>query len=467
MKNQYPGLRAVCRDGAERAVVIGLECASPWLIFEHWREHLPHLRALAQRGAWGTLLSCHPPITVPAWMIMASGANAGEQGVYGFRNRGPSGRYDDLWITSRERFAVPPLWEDLGKHGLRSTVVGVPGSFPPRAFAGKMIPGILTPPDAPKTFPESLWSRVQNIAAHYRYDVADFRHLDPFDLIAQVDAMTRDRFAVARTLADDDDWNLFWLVEIGPDRLHHALWHHIDPRHPRFAAENNPELGRALLAYYQRLDAEVGALWELCDDGDTALLIVSDHGARPMEGGVCLNSWLIDNGYLVLREVPEKPVRFSPDLVDWSQTKAWAAGGYCGRIFLNLQGREPCGTVPPGQARELLETLRHKLEALPGPHDKALQTQAFLPEELYNTRRGFPPDLVVYFDNLALRSLDTVGTDGYFAAHNDTGPDAANHDWEGMVIVAGAGVEPPPDGRLCAQLEEVRAALETLLGVSS
>ena len=56
-------------------------------------------------------------------------------------------------------------------------------------------------------------------------------------------------------------------------------------------------------SYYQYLDDEIGELLERFDD-DTAVLVVSDHGAQAMEGAICINEWLVQEGYLVLREHP-------------------------------------------------------------------------------------------------------------------------------------------------------------------
>ncbi|MGH3113332.1 MAG: alkaline phosphatase family protein, partial [Gaiellaceae bacterium] len=72
---------------ASRALVIGLDCAPPELVFERWREDLPTLRSLMERGRYGVLRSCDPPITVPAWACMTSSRSPGALGIYGFRNR--------------------------------------------------------------------------------------------------------------------------------------------------------------------------------------------------------------------------------------------------------------------------------------------------------------------------------------------------------------------------------------------
>ena len=70
-----------------RALVIGLDCAAPQLVFERWLDDLPNLKALTESGRWGILRSCDPPITVPAWSVMTSSRSPGVLGFYGFRNR--------------------------------------------------------------------------------------------------------------------------------------------------------------------------------------------------------------------------------------------------------------------------------------------------------------------------------------------------------------------------------------------
>ena len=72
---------------ASKVVVIGLDCAEPSLVFDRYAHRLPYLSALRERGVWGKLRSCDPPITVPAWMSMMSSKDPGTLGYYGFRNR--------------------------------------------------------------------------------------------------------------------------------------------------------------------------------------------------------------------------------------------------------------------------------------------------------------------------------------------------------------------------------------------
>ena len=37
---------------------------------------------------------------------------------------------------------------------------------------------------------------------------------------------------------DQHPWDLFVMVEMGPDRIHHAFWRYFDPQHPKYVAGN-------------------------------------------------------------------------------------------------------------------------------------------------------------------------------------------------------------------------------------
>ena len=50
-----------------RVAVIGLDCATPALLFRDLAAEVPNIAALMQRGMHGELESITPPITIPAW----------------------------------------------------------------------------------------------------------------------------------------------------------------------------------------------------------------------------------------------------------------------------------------------------------------------------------------------------------------------------------------------------------------
>jgi predicted AlkP superfamily phosphohydrolase/phosphomutase len=83
-----------------------------------------------------------------------------------------------------------------------------------------------------------------------------------------------------------------------------------------------------------------------------------------------------------------------------------------------------------------------KLEAAPGPDGQPLGTRVLKPQDVYPEVRGVAPDLIVYFGDLAWRSVGSVGNGSIYTYENDTGPDGANHDRTGVFAMAGMPGQP-------------------------
>ena len=113
-----------------KVLLIGLDSAPPELVFDQWVDDLPNLRRLIQEGVYGELKSSDPPITVPAWMSMMTSKDAGELGIYGFRNRS-NYSYDGLAIANSRSVQQATVWDILGSVGKKSGLIGVPPSYPP------------------------------------------------------------------------------------------------------------------------------------------------------------------------------------------------------------------------------------------------------------------------------------------------------------------------------------------------
>ena len=417
-----------------RIAIIGLDCADPVLL-KHLLPELPTLRKVVDEGSFSRLRSIDPPITIPAWMSMMTGKDPGELGVYGFRNR-KDYTYEGLGIASSASFREEPVWETLGRHGRRSVLLGIPGTFPPRPIRGSLVSGFLAPStEAAYTFPNSLATEIRNWVGDYALDVRGFRTNDKAWLVEQVHAMTRKRFTVARRLVEKEQWDLFAMVEIGPDRIHHGLWAHHDKDHPKHDPES--PFVDALTEYYRLLDKEIASLLELLPSS-TRVLIVSDHGVQPMQGGIGINEWLIRQGNLTLRGQPQEGARMQDLIkqgqVDWSKTRAWGEGGYYGRLFLNVAGREPQGVVRPEDVEAVRDELAESLKTIMDEKGQPIGTRVLRPEDLYAHVQGIPPDLVVYFGDLRWRSIGTLGWNKIHFHENDTGPDDANHAPYGIYI---------------------------------
>lgn len=418
-------------NGRRKVMVIGLDCAEPSLVFEQWRHDLPNLSRLMEAGSYGRLESIIPCITVPAWACMMSSKDPGQLGVYGFHNR-PDHSYDHMTIANARSITEPRVWDLLSQQGREVVLVGVPPAYPPQPVNGVTIGCFLTPTtEKPYTHPAAVAEEIRGLVGEYLVDVPQFRTEDKDHLLRQIYEMTDKRFTVVDHLLKSRPWDFSMFVEIGVDRIHHGMWKFHDPAHPKHEPGNR--FAGAIHDYYVTLDRRIGELLSMLDD-DTIVWVLSDHGAKKMDGGICVNEWLIREGYLVLKERPNGVVPLEKCEVDWSRTTAWGGGGYYGRIFLNVAGREPQGIIPSGRYEAVRDELAQKLEVLTGPDGRPLGTTAHKPQEIYRTCRGVPPDLIVYFGDLFWRSVGSVGFESVYTFENDTGPDDANHAQQGLFI---------------------------------
>jgi predicted AlkP superfamily phosphohydrolase/phosphomutase len=443
--------------------VIGLDCLTPQWALEAWLGEMANLRALAQGGVGKRLLSTIPPITVPAWTAMLTSQDPGMLGVYGFRNR-TRYDYESLEISNANWVKARTVWNHLSRSRLKSLVMGVPQTYPPKPLRGVMVSCFMTPSkDVVFTYPEGIGGLLDQLAGgDYVIDVRDFRTEKKAELLEGVKAMTAARFRAFRALLKADEFDFAMMVEMGPDRLQHGFWRFCDPRHRLYEPGNPYE--SVMHDYYLALDQEIGRTVEAANGA--SVMVVSDHGAKAMEGAICINEWLQAQGYLRLKERPDRPVRFSPELVDWPKTQAWGEGGYYGRVFMNVAGREPQGCVPPGAYERVRAELRAGLEALGDEAGRPIGTRVFTPAEVYRRVENIAPDLIVYFGDLNWRSAGSVGVGAIHQRENDTGPDDANHLEEGVLVWdPGPGWSPRPGERY--QIYDVAPSILRFLGVEA
>jgi predicted AlkP superfamily phosphohydrolase/phosphomutase len=186
------------------------------------------------------------------------------------------------------------------------------------------------------------------------------------------------------------------------DLCSHMMWRHGDATHPAHDATVASEdsswwSGRSGSTWketvhdlYRRMDPVIGRLRERLGD-DVTLIVMSDHGFAPFRRKFSLNTWLYENGYLVLRSGHEKEQsranedrhevnivdrviddagRLHP-VVDWSRTTAYGVG--FNGLYLNRKGRElddpatdedESGIIDPADSTRILREIKLKLEAI-------------------------------------------------------------------------------------------------------
>lgn len=219
----------------------------------------------------------------------------------------------------------------------------------------------------------------------------------------------------------------FYFSEI--DLACHMMWRHGDEEHPAHDAElarkpatawtgrEGATLADTVEDMYLRLDPALGKVREKLGD-DVTIVVMSDHGFAPYHREFSLNTWLHDNGYLVMKdglskELPadhadHEDIYISGRAVDWSKTRAYGMG--FNGLYLNLAGREAdnpatpedeSGIVSPAEAEALLREIKQKLEAFVDPKTGKPPVKACdLAREIYSGERlAEAPDLLVGYDS--------------------------------------------------------------------
>jgi predicted AlkP superfamily phosphohydrolase/phosphomutase len=144
------------------------------------------------------------------------------------------------------------------------------------------------------------------------------------------------------------------------DSIQHMFFRYLDKQHPALSNGSARMSAQVIEDLYCRMDEMVGRIRERLDDR-SVLIIMSDHGFKSFRRGVNLNSWLLRNGFLTLKDGRSESGEWFQG-VDWNNTKAYALG--LGGIYINRKGREAQGTVSSADAKALKTQLVQKLSGL-------------------------------------------------------------------------------------------------------
>lgn len=455
---------------ANRVVVVGWDGATFDIIKPMIAAgRLPVLAGFLARGVHAPLCSTVPPVTPVAWTSFATGTTPGRHGIFDALTLDPVSH--EVRFVSAAMRRVPPIWTVLSERGRPAGAVNVPVTWPVDAVDGVVISGMFTPSFAedfvhPPELRAEIEARFGPLRESPKLDPDPKRYLD--NLLAGVDA----RCELTLWLMAKRPLDYFCSVFMESDRVQHFFWGYRDPAHPRHA-----ELGQAIEAVYERLDAALGRIMAACPP-DTAVALVSDHGAGPLRRAIFLNRWLMDNGLLTLsgdlaatlaarkpsglrklaagiaRSVlPESVLAarrkakskaharinnlFSA-IVDWEKT-ACVSEGIAGGIFFNP------AVVSEADRPALARRLKAGLTAIVDPETGAHPFEAvYAREELYDgPALAGAPDVVTLcgpgYQVLVPHEIplyEQGAPTGLFAGHKWSG----RHEQYGVFALAGPGV---------------------------
>ncbi|MGD8719280.1 MAG: alkaline phosphatase family protein [Candidatus Zixiibacteriota bacterium] len=197
------------------------------------------------------------------------------------------------------------------------------------------------------------------------------------------------------TLADFDD-GFFYYYFSSIDQNTHMMWRTMDENHPLYQPDASPEVKGAVEHYYREMDGALARVLAKVDD-KTAFFIISDHGFAPFYREFNLNTWLLNNGYLTLKDPSRREETEFLDNIDWGRTVAYGFG--LNGLYVNIRGREPQGSVEPGDAPALADELAAKLESYTDEETgKRVMVKAYKSRESYRGKAAAEaPELILGF----------------------------------------------------------------------
>ncbi|HTF88185.1 MAG TPA: alkaline phosphatase family protein [Planctomycetota bacterium] len=310
----------------------------------------------------------------------------------------------------------------------------------------------ITPVSEPASASEELASRDHGIGPYYTQgmpeDVSALKAevLTVPEFMRQADLVHHEGermldYALDHYLKKPEGGFLFFYFST-VDLCSHMMWRHGDVNHPHhdpvIAAQSSEEWTKragstwkdSIFDLYIEMDRVVGHLRDRLPQ-DVTLIVMSDHGFAPYTRKFSLNTWLLDEGYLVLKPGHEreklssdpeaKPVFINvvPDVqeagkplvengdVDWSKTRAYGIG--FNGLYLNLAGREKddpstkaieSGIVTAAEAPALLAEIKAKLEAYLDNNGVQVVLRCDLASTVYKGARALEaPDMIVGYNS--------------------------------------------------------------------
>jgi len=177
------------------------------------------------------------------------------------------------------------------------------------------------------------------------------------------------------------------------DQLAHIFYRDMDPAHPGRKPEQQGKYDDVIYQTYEEMDARLGEAYEVMDENDI-LIVMSDHGFASFRRGFNVNNWLVENGYMAVKDMGRQGRRNGLLNVKYDQTRVYAVGLNC--LYINLQGREKHGIVPPEEKRRLMEEVAAQLEQVRDEDgSKAIEKVYFTFDDYPNADPLVAPDMMI------------------------------------------------------------------------
>ncbi|MCB2199591.1 alkaline phosphatase family protein [bacterium] len=328
-----PGKRASLRkvmvlsiDGTPHSLIRQRMAANPDSIWHTLTDQAPLHRIRSSR----------PEVSSVAWASYLTGTTPSHHGIFGFAER--TLNPFRLYYPNGSHLRAPTLFERVHEAGGTVVSLNVPATSPAKPLQGVVVGGFLLPRLKGNVQPPYLGAELEQ--AGYVVDTdPGVAHRDRAVFYQSLVEAHDARVAAGLRFVHEVDWDLFHLHLMETDRLYHFYW-------------GEPDWQDRFDQFLDRVEHTVAQFAAIARDKGAALVLLSDHGFTRSRRILFVNAVLRKTGLL----------RFQPGQVPSLETIDPSSKAYAlppGRIFLNLRGREPMGSVAPGQdAEQLLASLQ-------------------------------------------------------------------------------------------------------------
>ncbi len=299
-----------------------------------------NFKKLVESGSFRRMNSVQPCISSVAWSSYMTGKNPAKHNIFGFVDKKP-GSYEVFVPTSND-MKSDTIWEIMSRARKRVFVMNVPVTYPPRKVNGIMVGCFLCTQIEKVAYPAHVSQELKQMGYKIDAEAAIARqNLDEF--LEECNAALTKRVEAMFHYMAKGPWDFFQCHIMETDRINHFFWEHME--------KNDPKYVKAFYDFYVRVDGVLGEVdREIGPDAD--LIVLSDHGFCTIQKEIYLNWYLIEASLLKFKKTPPKTLAdMHPESLGYSLIP--------GRVFVNLKGREPHGSVLP----EHYESAREKLTA--------------------------------------------------------------------------------------------------------
>jgi predicted AlkP superfamily phosphohydrolase/phosphomutase len=397
-----------------RVAFVGID-GVPFSLLSERPDEFPNFARLAEEGSAGAIDSIVPPESSACWPSLTTGVNPGETGVYGFQDR-EVGSYD-TYVPMGHDVQATRLWDRVTRADRDATVMNVPVTFPPQQNVQRMVSGFLSPSIDKAAEPAELRDYLHSIGYVVDADASLGHDDDKAAFVENANETIDKRHEAFTHYLERDDWDLFFGVYMTTDRVNHFLfkdWEHSERAAADAAGdagadvdadadetlaggdgrtdggvayEPNPQNATYFMEFYRKVDRYVGEIRDMLPE-DVTLVVASDHGFTSLDYEVHCNTWLEQNGWLSYESDDHESLS---DVA--SDARAYSL--IPGRFYVNLEGREPRGSVPQSEYEAVRDELKADLEAMEAPDGRAVCERVVPKEEAFRgAHDDIAPDLV-------------------------------------------------------------------------